>query len=92
MLGYNYDMPRRCKWFFGNLAFSPPVRYDKGRNYVPEVVLMLKKIVSVILALLLAASLCAGVFAEDAPQIVELPTVVTPMEPAAEEKIGRAHV
>ena len=47
---------------------------------------MLKKIVSVILALLLAASLCAGVFAEDAPQIVELPTVVTPMEPAAEEK------
>ena len=47
---------------------------------------MLKKIVPVILALLLTAPLCAGVCAQDAPQIVELPAVVTPMQPAAEEK------
>ena len=47
---------------------------------------MLKKIVPVILALLLAAPLCAGVCAEDTPQIIELPAVVTPMAPAAEEK------
>ena len=47
---------------------------------------MLKKIVPVILALLLTAPLCAGVCAEDTPQIIELPAIVTPMEPAAEEK------
>lgn len=85
MLGYNYDMLWSFKWFFGKLAISPPVRYDKGRNYVPEVVLMLKKIVPSLLVLVLAFSLCAAVFAEDAQQIVALPAVVTPMENSAEE-------
>lgn len=46
---------------------------------------MLKKIVSVLLSLLLVLPLCAAVLAEDTPQVVELPAVVTPMEPAAEE-------
>ena len=46
---------------------------------------MLKKIVSVLLSLLLVLPLCAAALAEDAPQVVELPAVVTPMEPAAEE-------
>ena len=85
MLGYNYDMLWSFKWFFGKLAISHPVRYDKGRNYVPEVVLMLKKIVPVVLALLLVLPICTGAFAEDAQEVVELPAVVTPMENPAEE-------
>ena len=46
---------------------------------------MLKKIVPVVLALLLVLPFCTGVFAEDAPQVVELPAVVTPMENPVEE-------
>ena len=47
---------------------------------------MLKKIVPALLALLLVFPCCTGAFAEDTPQIVELPAVVTPMEASAEEE------
>ena len=47
---------------------------------------MLKKIVPALLALLLVFLCCTGAFAEDTPQIVELPAVVTPMEPSVTEE------
>ena len=46
---------------------------------------MLKKIVSVMLSLLLVLPFCTAVLAEDTQEVVTLPAVVTPMEPAAEE-------
>ena len=64
------------------LAFSAKFDYHGENKAVGSVVAMVRKFICALLAVLLTFPLASFIVAEDIPEVVEMPAVVTPMQTA----------